>query len=179
MFHKLNQTFKDLYSHTVKGEATFILEDPANPFDAGMSIRVKDGTTGKEKYIESMSGGEKALLAAIFVFSIQMIKPAPFYVLDEADAALDKENSMKLAGLLKELSKSTQFIVVTHNDQILSSSDLALGVTKTPNGSKIVGIEMKKGAAVGIVQTEEKETANDEKEEETEEADSEGEKIEE
>ena len=143
-FHKLNENFKNIYSHTLRGEATFVLEDPANPFGGGLSIRVRD-EAGKEKYLESMSGGEKALLSVIFVFAVQMVKPAPFYVLDEADAALDKENSLKLANLLRELSKATQFIVVTHNDSVLSASDIALGVTKTQNGSRVVGIELKKG----------------------------------
>jgi len=147
-FHKLNENFRKLYSHTVKGEATFVLENPANPFEGGLSIKIKD-ETNKEKYLESMSGGEKALLSVLFVFAIQMSKPAPFYILDEADAALDKANSLKLSNLLKELSKTTQFIVVTHNDQILSAADIALGVTKTAQGSKIVGIELKKGGNGG------------------------------
>lgn len=147
-FHKLNESFRKLYSHTVKGEATFVLENPANPFEGGLSIMIKD-EGGREKYLESMSGGEKAFLSVLFVFAIQMCKPAPFYILDEVDAALDKENSFKLSNLLKELSKTTQFIVVTHNDQILSSADIALGVTKTAEGSKIVGIELKKGGNGG------------------------------
>ncbi|MDD5317601.1 MAG: chromosome segregation protein SMC [Candidatus ainarchaeum sp.] len=144
-FHKLNDNFKRLYSHTMRGEATLTLENAANPFEGGMSILVKDESR-KEKYLESMSGGEKALLSVIFVFSIQMFKPAPFYILDEADAALDKENSLKLARLLGELSKSTQFIVVTHNDQVLSNADIALGVSKSDGTSRIVGIELKRNA---------------------------------
>jgi len=141
-FQKLNENFKRLYSHIMPGEATFILDDPADIFNSGLSIRVKDSAS-REKYLESMSGGEKSLLALLFVFAIQMYRPAPFYVLDEADAALDKENSKKLSELLHQLAKATQFIVVTHNDTILSSADIALGVTKTSDGSHIVGIELK------------------------------------
>ena len=142
-FHKLNDNFRRLYSHTVTGDATFILENPASPFEGGLSIRVTEASK-HEKYLDGMSGGEKALLSVLFVFAIQMSKPAPFYVLDEADAALDKANSLKLSNLLKELSKTTQFIVITHNDQVLAAADIALGVTKTPHGSRIVGLELKK-----------------------------------
>ena len=147
-FNKLNDSFRRLYSHTVEGDATFILENPASPFEGGLSIRVTEAADPrarerKEKYLEGMSGGEKALLSVLFVFAIQMSKPAPFYVLDEADAALDKVNSLKLAHLLSELSKTTQFIVITHNDQVLSAADIALGVTKTPQGSRVVGLELR------------------------------------
>jgi chromosome segregation protein len=101
-----------------------------------------------EKYLESMSGGEKSLLALIFIFSMQMFKAAPFYILDEADAALDKENSRKLADLIKQMSSNTQFIVVTHNDTMLTNSDVALGVTRTEDGSKIVGVQLTSMASV-------------------------------
>ena len=77
-----------------------------------------------------------------------MHKAAPFYILDEADAALDKENSKKLADLIRQLAVHTQFIVVTHNDTILSNADVALGVTRTEDGSKIVGVQLTSTAAV-------------------------------
>ena len=80
-----------------------------------------------------------------------MHKASPFYILDEADAALDKENSRKLAGLLRQLCANTQFIVVSHNDAILSSSDIALGVMKTDDGSKIVGIQLTTAANIAKV----------------------------
>ncbi len=142
-FHKLNENFKTLYSRIFKGESTFVLEDPMNPFASGLRIKAKDERKA-DKYLESMSGGEKALMALLFVFSIQMYRPAPFYILDEADAPLDKENSHKLANLLGQLAKGTQsqFIVVTHNDVVLSDADVALGVTKTAEGSRIVGIRL-------------------------------------
>jgi len=145
-FYKLNENFRRLYSKIMTGEATFILEDPADIFKSGLSVKVKDGEE-RDKYLEAMSGGEKALIALLFVFSIQMYRPAPFYIFDEADAALDKVNSRKLCDLLQQLSKGTQFIVVTHNDTVLSSADIALGVMKTTEGSRIVGIELTKAAA--------------------------------
>ena len=96
---------------------TLTMEQPSSPFESGLLVKVREA--GHDKYLDSMSGGEKSLLALIFIFAMQMHQAAPFYILDEADAALDKENSKKLADLLKQLSKNTQFLVVTHNDTIL------------------------------------------------------------
>ncbi|MEM4634022.1 MAG: hypothetical protein QW275_02610, partial [Candidatus Anstonellaceae archaeon] len=139
-FTSINDNFKRLFSYAFKGEGTLVLEQPSNPFDSGLLVKVRDD--GHDKYLDSMSGGEKSLLAIIFIFAIQMYKAAPFYILDEADAALDKENSRKLAELIKQMSGKTQFIVVTHNDTVLSHADVALGVTRTEEGSKIVGVQL-------------------------------------
>ncbi len=145
-FTAVNDNFKRLFSYVFKGEGTLLLENPSSPFDSGLLVKVRD--EGHEKYLDSMSGGEKSLLALIFIFSIQMHKAAPFYILDEADAALDKENSKKLADLIRQLAGKTQFIVVTHNDTILSNADVALGVTRTEDGSKIVGVQLTSAAVV-------------------------------
>ncbi|MFH1285328.1 MAG: AAA family ATPase, partial [Candidatus Micrarchaeota archaeon] len=141
-FYVVNDNFKRLFNYIFKGEGTLILDNPALPFDGGLHIRVKRDIDKREKYLESLSGGEKSLLALLFIFSIQLYKPAPFYLLDEAEAALDKENSKKLAELLKKMSKETQFIVVSHNDAVISAADVALGVAMTDQGSKVVGIEL-------------------------------------
>ncbi|MCX8195392.1 MAG: AAA family ATPase [Candidatus Micrarchaeota archaeon] len=146
-FTAINENFKRLFNYAFSGEATLVLEQPSNPFDSGLLVRIKESGQ-REKYLDSMSGGEKSLLALIFIFAIQMHKAAPFYILDEADAALDKENSKKLAELLRQLSSKTQFIVVTHNDTVLSSADVALGVAKTDDGSKIVGVQLTSSAVV-------------------------------
>jgi len=140
-FNQVNDNFRKLFKNVFTGEGFLALEQPAEPFESGLQIKVKDEKN--EKYVESMSGGEKSLLTLLFVLSIHMYKPAPFYLLDEVEAALDKENSKKLAVLVKGLSKGTQFIMVTHNDQVLSIADVAIGVTRTAEGSKIVGIQLK------------------------------------
>lgn len=145
-FTAVNENFQRLFGYVFKGEGTLILEQPSSPFESGLLVKVRDES--HEKYLDSMSGGEKSLLALIFIFSIQMHKAAPFYILDEADAALDKENSRKLAELVKQLAGKTQFIVVTHNDTVLSNADVALGVTRTEDGSKIVGVQLTTAAAV-------------------------------
>jgi chromosome segregation protein len=81
-------------------------------------------------------------MTLVFVFALHMYKPSKFYILDETEAALDKENSKRFAELVKELSKETQFIVVSHNDSVIPFADVALGVTKSKQGSKIVGIKL-------------------------------------
>ena len=145
-FTAVNDNFKRLFSYVFKGEGTLLLENPSSPFESGLLVKVRD--EGHDKYLDSMSGGEKSLIALIFIFSIQMHKAAPFYILDEADAALDKENSRKLAELIRQLADKTQFLVVTHNDTILSNADVALGVTRTEDGSKIVGVQLTSAAAI-------------------------------
>ncbi|MFA5106067.1 MAG: chromosome segregation protein SMC [Candidatus Micrarchaeia archaeon] len=143
-FKSISDNFRKIFGYIFKGEGMLVLEKPSDPFAGGLSMKIIEDTQSgkKDRYIESMSGGEKSLLAIIFIFAIQTHKPSAFYILDEADAALDKENSKKLAQLVKQMSQSTQFIVVTHNDSMLSAADVVLGVTKTPEGSQIVGINL-------------------------------------
>jgi len=145
-FRVIADNFRKLFGYIFKGEGTLAIQDPSDPFNSGLMIKVRyEG--GKERHIESLSGGERSLIALLFVFSIHMYKPAPIYILDEVEAALDKNNSKKLADLLRELSRNTQFIVVTHNDTILSSADVALGVMMTPEGSKVVGVNLTEARA--------------------------------
>ncbi|MCL4375245.1 AAA family ATPase [Candidatus Marsarchaeota archaeon] len=71
-----------------------------------------------------------------------MCKPSQIYVFDEVDSALDKENSKKLSFLIKEMSKNSQFIVVSHNDSLIVNADAAIGVVKSNEESKAVGVEI-------------------------------------
>jgi len=139
-FTAINNHFKDLAGGVFSNEVTLKLENEIDPFDGGLDIIMKVGK--KERNVELMSGGEKSLLTILFVFSIHMYKPSHFYILDEVEAALDKENSKKFSELIKQISKTTQFIVVSHNDTVIVAADTALGVTKTKNGSRIVSIKL-------------------------------------
>jgi len=125
------------------GEAHLILENPDSPFEAGMEIQVRP--RGKELInIDALSGGEKTMTALAFIFAIQQYRPAPFYILDEVDAALDKVNSQMLGEMLAEYANSgiAQFIIITHNDSVLEKADRLYGVTMTKRGSQIVGVEI-------------------------------------
>jgi len=144
-FRAVDENFRKIFNYALPGEGTLLLDKPDDIFDSGLQIKVR--VDGKDHYIEAKSGGERSLLALLFVFALHSTRPSSFYVLDEADAALDKENSKKLADMLKQLSKKAQFIVVTHNDTVLSAADIALGVTRQDGVSKIVGIEFRKVAA--------------------------------
>ncbi len=113
-FNAINTQFKAIFEQLADGEGYLILEDEQNPFNAGMSMIAKP--RGKEsKKLISLSGGEKALTALALVLAIQRYMPAPFYALDEVDAPLDMINVPKLANIIKQQSKNTQFVVVSHN----------------------------------------------------------------
>ena len=82
----------------------------------------------------------------MFAFALQLFKPAPFYILDEVDSALDKPNSKNLAELVTKLGAGSQFILVTHNDIVMSNSDTVIGVARTDGVSRLVGIKLKQVA---------------------------------
>jgi len=144
-FTAVNEHFKKMAEAIFHSESGLVLENEANPFEGGLHILMKMGK--KERHIESMSGGEKSLLTIAFVFALHMYRPSSFYILDEVEAALDKENSKKFANLVKELSSQAQFIVVSHNDNVIPYADVALGVTRTPRGSKILSVKLTGGTA--------------------------------
>jgi chromosome segregation protein len=122
------------------GTASLSLE---NPEDLESGLLIEANPFGKKLVnIDSLSGGEKSLVALAFIFAIQKYRPAPFYILDEIDAALDKENSEKVAKIIKEFSKDAQFIIISHNDATLKYADRLYGVTMIDGESKIVGLEL-------------------------------------
>jgi chromosome segregation protein len=128
-FDKVNENFKLIFdSLTGKGQAYLLLENPEKPFDEGVRIMVK--ISGQRFMdIRSLSGGEKSLTALAFIFAIQEYEPASFYVLDEVDAALDKHNSEKLSKLIRKYANNAQYVVISHNDAIISEADTLYGVS--------------------------------------------------
>ncbi len=139
----VNENFQNFFlSLSSKGEATLVLEDPENPFEAGLRVNVKI-TGSKFMDIRSLSGGEKTMTALAFIFAIQEHEPASFYVLDEVDAALDKHNSEKLAKLVRKYSDRAQYIIISHNDSVISEADNLYGVSMNEHGmSKIVSLKV-------------------------------------
>src|SRR5208282_4125602 len=88
-------------------------------------------------------GGERSLTGLSLLFAIYMVKPSPFCLLDEIDAALDDENVGRLTNLLKEFSAHSQFIVITHNKRTVARADVLYGVTMEESGvSKLVAIRL-------------------------------------
>ncbi|MEM5793549.1 MAG: AAA family ATPase, partial [Candidatus Aenigmatarchaeota archaeon] len=136
----VDQNFKEIYRDLSNGEASLQLEDPMD-IQSGLIIRANPG--GKNLLsIDAMSGGEKTLVALAFLFALQRYKPAPFYILDEIDAALDKTNTKKITDLIKKMSSREQFIVITHNDYTIKEGDRVYGVSMEDGESKILGLEL-------------------------------------
>ena len=143
-FDVVNNNFKNFFTMlTTKGaEATLVIENEENPFEAGLRINVKI-TGSKFLDIRGLSGGEKTLTALAFIFAIQEHEPASFYVLDEVDAALDKHNSEKLAKLIRKYSEKAQYIMISHNDNVISEADILYGVSMNNDGvSQVVSLKI-------------------------------------
>ena len=134
-FEVVNEHFRLIFSAlmTKGADASLVLENPDSPFEGGLLIKVKlTGTRFLD--IRSLSGGEKTLTALAFIFSIQEHDPASFYVLDEVDAALDKKNSERLANLVRKYTSRAQYVVISHNDAVISEADTLYGVSMNEDG---------------------------------------------
>ncbi|MBS3169684.1 chromosome segregation protein SMC [Candidatus Woesearchaeota archaeon] len=139
-FHKVNEHFQNVFGNLfTKGKAYLQLENPDQPFEDGISIQVKI-SGNRFMDLKSLSGGEKTLTALAFIFALQEFQPATFYILDEIDAALDKQNSEKLAKLIKSYSDRAQYVVISHNDSLIAEADTLFGVSMVDGVSKITSI---------------------------------------
>ncbi len=142
-FQKVRANFARLFS-TLFGKddtADLILSDPEDPLESPIEIIAKP--KGKRpSAIAQLSGGEKTLTATALLFAIYLVKPSPFCILDEVDAPLDESNVERFMQLIREFSKETQFIMVTHNRRTMELADRLYGVTMQEQGvSKLVGVK--------------------------------------
>ncbi|MFP4111917.1 MAG: chromosome segregation protein SMC [Candidatus Woesearchaeota archaeon] len=142
-YSAISENFEKIFklvSH--KGDAGLELENPKSPFEGGLRIKVR--LSGRKFMdIRSLSGGEKTLTALAFIFAILEHDPAPFYILDEVDAALDKRNSEKLSKLIRSYSEKAQYIMVSHNDGIISEADSLYGISMNEHGiSKAISLKI-------------------------------------
>jgi len=139
---KLNEFFSRNFSQlSTKGNVWLDLENRKDPFSGGVNIIVKTGH-GKYFDVKSLSGGEQTLVALSLIFAIQEYRPYYFYILDEVDAALDKRNSERLSGLLQKHMRKGQYIIITHNDEIISKATTLYGVSMHDGISKIISIKI-------------------------------------
>ena len=142
-FTKINtyfgQTFTEMFGG---GKASLELEDVNAPLTCGIEIRVQP--PGKQlKTITLLSGGEKAFVAIALYFAILKVRPTPFCMLDEIDAALDDRNVERFASYLRGFSEKTQFIVITHRRGTMEAADMLYGVTMQEQGiSKILHLDL-------------------------------------
>ncbi|MBR9703658.1 AAA family ATPase, partial [Candidatus Woesearchaeota archaeon] len=142
-FEVVNENFQNIFEMlSTKGKAFLDLEDKKDPFNGGLTIKVK--LTGKKFLdIRSLSGGEKTMTALAFLFAVQEYEPANFYILDEVDAALDKHNSEKLAKLIRAYCRNAQYLIISHNDGVISEADNLYGVSMNEHGmSKITSLKV-------------------------------------
>ena len=124
------QTFQELFGG---GKATLELEDPDDILNCGIEIKVQP--PGKAlKTITLLSGGEKAFVAIALYFSILKVRPTPFVVMDEIEAALDDNNVVRFARYMRGMSEKTQFIVITHRRGTMEEADVLYGVTMQEQG---------------------------------------------
>ena len=128
--HYFGQVFEEMFGG---GKGQLILEDPEEPLTCGIEIRVQP--PGKQvKTITLLSGGEKAFVATALYFAILKVRPTPFCLLDEIDAALDDRNVERFAHYMHNLSQKTQFIVITHRRGTMEASNVLYGVTMQEQG---------------------------------------------
>jgi chromosome segregation protein len=124
------------------GKGSIELSDPNNPLESGIDIVVRP--PGKKlKSLELLSGGEKAMCAIGLVFAMFMVRPSPLCILDEVDAPLDEANLLRFVNMVKEMSKQTQFIMITHNKGSMNTADRLVGVTMPePGASRIISVSL-------------------------------------
>jgi chromosome segregation protein len=142
-FHLVNEKFKEVFTRLFKGgQASLILLDEQDPSTTGIDI-IAQPPGKKLQNIDLLSGGEKALVATALLFGLFMIKPTPFCLLDEVDAPLDDANINRFIELVKEFSKTSQFIMITHNKSSMEASHTLYGITmETPGVSKVVSVRL-------------------------------------
>ncbi len=141
-FNDLNEIFSRNFAQiSTKGQVSLELENKKDPFDAGVGIVVKTGH-GKYFDVKSLSGGEQTMVALSLIFAIQELNPYYFYILDEIDAALDKRNSERLANLLKKYMQKGQYIIITHNDEVITNATTLYGVSMHDGISKIISMKV-------------------------------------
>ncbi|SDS80078.1 condensin subunit Smc [Mucilaginibacter mallensis] len=133
--------FRSLFNE--EDSCDLILTDPQHPLESDIDIIARP--KGKRPLsINQLSGGEKTLTATAILFSLYLLKPAPFCIFDEVDAPLDDTNIDKFNNIIREFSKDSQFIIVSHNKRTIASTDVIYGVTMVEQGiSRVVPVDLR------------------------------------
>jgi len=143
----VNNKFKEVFPRLFRGGQAYLSltgGDDVDLLEAGVEIMAQPPGK-KNSTVEQLSGGEKALTAVALVFSIFLIKPSPFCILDEVDAPLDEANVDRYNEIVREMTDRSQFIVISHNKRTMESADNLYGVTmQEPGVSKLVSVNLSK-----------------------------------
>jgi len=144
-FGKIKENFVRVFRSlfTEQDDCDLTLVDPDNPLESAIEIMAKP--KGKRPLtINQLSGGEKTLTATSLLFSIYLLKPAPFCIFDEVDAPLDDANIDKFNQIIQKFSAESQFIIVTHNKRTMASTDIIYGITMIEAGvSRVVPVDLR------------------------------------
>ncbi|MBW2451859.1 MAG: AAA family ATPase, partial [Deltaproteobacteria bacterium] len=146
-FDQVNAKFKEVFPRLFNGgQAELRLTDENDLLETGIEI-IAQPPGKKLQNVSLLSGGEKALTAVALIFSIFLIKPSPFCLLDEVDAPLDDANIGRFNELVATMAKASQFIIITHNNRTMEIADNLYGITmEEPGISKTVSVRMKEVA---------------------------------
>ena len=143
-FEKANENFQKMFTKLINGgEARLVLlENEQDPLECGIDIIARP--PGKRpQSVTLLSGGERTMTAVALLFAIFRIKPAPFTMLDELDAALDDANIGRFVDALKEFLDRSQFLIITHNQHTIAGSDLVYGVSQQEKGvSRVISMKL-------------------------------------
>ncbi len=132
-FAGISERFSTLFPRLFGGGSAQLRLGDGDPLETGVDILVQ--LPGKRmQAMELLSGGEKAMTAIALLFSLFLFRPSPLCVLDEVDAPLDESNVDKYNALLREMSRTTQFLVITHNRRTMEAMDRLVGVTMDEPG---------------------------------------------
>jgi chromosome segregation protein len=139
--HNFKLVFRSLF--TEEDNCDLVISDPKNPLESKIEIMAQP--KGKRPLtINQLSGGEKTLTAISLLFSIYLLKPAPFCIFDEVDAPLDDANIDKFNNIIRKFSNDSQFIVVTHNKRTMASTDVMYGITMIEAGiSRVIPVDLR------------------------------------
>ncbi len=142
-FHRINEKLAEIFPRLFDGgSARLVLTEPGKPLETGVELMIQPPGK-KQARLSLLSGGEKALSAIAFVFSIFLLKPSSFCVMDEIDAPLDDANVLRFNNLLTMIAESSQILVITHNKITMEHADILLGVTMEKKGiSKVVSVNL-------------------------------------
>ncbi|MGD8291198.1 MAG: chromosome segregation protein SMC [Desulfobacterales bacterium] len=144
-FTQINQKLGEVFPRLFDGgEAKLVLVEPGKPLESGVEFMIQP--PGKKlTRLSLLSGGEKALAAIAFIFSIFLIKPASFCLLDEIDAPLDESNTFRFNDLLQIIGENSQIIMITHNKRTMEFADMLFGITMEQRGiSKVVSVDFQR-----------------------------------
>ena len=142
-FQLVNERFREVFTRLFRGgQASLLLLDEEDPSTSGIDI-VAQPPGKKLQNINLLSGGEKALVAIALLFGLFMIKPTPFCILDEIDAPLDDANIDRFTNLVKDFSRDSQFVLITHNKKTMEMANTLYGITmENPGVSKVVSVRL-------------------------------------